>query len=414
MEKIFYFDSLEDIQKTYPDLISDLSNETKYNTYCISDSYYIVFKNIILSLLLNKEIILLDSDFTENEIKELLGDNANEIIKESEISFQPFFELNSDNLIQKINNAKEWKITLFTSGTTGVPKKISHSLDSISRYVKKEEKRSSDVWGFAYNPTHMAGLQVFLQALFNQNSIIRLFGVQRDECLDLISRFKITNISATPTFYRLLLPADRVLNSLNGLTSGGEKFDETTLHQLQKMFPNSKIRNVYASTEAGTLFAAKGNVFTIKPELIQYVKVVDNELYIHHSLMGFSESINIVDGWYATGDLIEILENEPLSFKFISRKSEMINTGGYKVNPNEVEEVIRDMEGVKEVYVYGKKNSLLGNIVCCEIVGNKKLEEKEIRIYLQNKLQEFKIPRIMKFVDSLSITRTGKLSRKQE
>ena len=92
----------------------------------------------------------------------------------------------------------------------------------------------------------------------------------------------------------------------------------------------------------------------------------------------------------------------------------MINTGGYKVNPTEVEEVIRKITGVIDAFVFGKKNSLLGNVVVCEvIVSDKLLSEKKIRLYLQDRLQEFKVPRIIKFVESINTTRTGKISRKK-
>lgn len=115
--------------------------------------------------------------------------------------------------------------------------------------------------------------------------------------------------------------------------------------------------------------------------------------------------------WYHTNDLIELIEKDPLKFRFLSRKSEMINVGGYKVNPSEVEEVVHSIPGVKEVKVYAKSNSVLGNIVCCDIVSTTKLEETAIRLYLQTKLQEYKIPRIIKFVNALETTRTGKLKR---
>jgi acyl-CoA synthetase (AMP-forming)/AMP-acid ligase II len=198
------------------------------------------------------------------------------------------------------------------------------------------------------------------------------------------------------------------------LTSGGEKFDSKTLRNLNAMFPNSKIRNIYASTEAGALFSSEGDVFTIKNELSKLIKFINNELYIHHTLLGNSDGLTLLDGWYNTGDIVEIINNNPFKIKFISRKNEMINTGGYKVNPSEIEEVIREIKGVTDAFVFGKKNSLLGSLVFCEVtVSDKLLNEKQIRIFLKDRLQEYKVPRIIKFVDSISITRTGKILRKK-
>lgn len=410
MSKLFYYDEIEDVEISYKNLFKDLSKENNYLLYCKTDSYYLVFKHIILSLILGEELILLDNDFSNEEINNLVGD-YNLIYKSK--SFKPV-NINSFNDFHErvYFNKNNWKITLFTSGTTGLPKKISHNFDSISRFVKIGEKRKENIWGFAYNPTHMAGLQVFFQALLNKNTIVRLFEESRTNCLKLINQFKITNISATPTFYRLLLPPDVICTSLNYLTSGGEKFDSTTLKKIKYMFPNCSIRNVYASTEAGALFASKDEIFFIPSEISHLLKIVNDELYLHRSLVGESDNIKLVDDWYQTGDIIDVLPDNPNAFRFVSRKNDVINTGGYKVNPIEVEDTIRLCEGVIDVSVFGKKNSLLGSIVVCQVVRtDNSITEKKIRQFLNQKLQEFKIPRIISFTDSLKTTRSGKLSR---
>ncbi|MEZ7945215.1 MAG: AMP-binding protein [Flavobacteriaceae bacterium] len=412
MEKIFYKDNIEGIEVSYQQMLNDLALQDSYSIYCKSNSFYIIFKHIILSLLIGKEAILLDEDFSNEEINKLIGNNKDIFAPKAYI---PIGQINFEDIEERISkNKSSWKITMFTSGTTGLPKKISHNYESISRSIKIEDNRKENIWGFSYNPTHMAGVQVFFQAFLNQNTIVRLFGVNRVESLNLIKDCEITNISATPTFYRLLLPADHICISVKNLTSGGEKFDSKTLQRLNQMFPNSRIRNIYASTEAGALFASEGDVFSVKSEIAHLIKFFENELYIHKSLIGQSEGLKILDGWYQTGDLIEIISKKPNTFRFVSRKNEMINTGGYKVNPLEVEDVIRLCEGVTDVLVFAKKNSLLGNLVICEVVRhNELLTEKQIRFFLQDKLQEFKIPRIIKFVESLKITRTGKIIRKK-
>ena len=412
--KLFYSDPVAGESKTYGDLLQDIREQSTFSRYCKSRSYYEIFREIIVSILSDEEIVLLDSDFTDQEVENLIGDI-------SLVSTETVPVTLSDATLESLQAALQrkdgkWKVTLFTSGTTGLPKKVSHSLGSISRYVKSSDRHKEDIWGFAYNPTHMAGLQVFFQALMNLNPMVRLFGYSREDILKNIQEYQITNISATPTFYRLLLPADRVLPSVVRITSGGEKFDSTTLAEMQKMFPAAKFTNVYASTEAGTLFASKGDFFTLKDEIKPYVKVINSELYLHKSLMGESESIRLDGDWYPTGDLIEIVEQEPMTFKFISRKNEMINVGGYKVNPTEVEAAIRTYPGIEDAFVYSKQNRILGNILMGEVVclDNVTVAEKELRSFLKEKLQEFKIPRVIKFVDRLEVTRTGKISRKKE
>ncbi|MBL0191332.1 MAG: AMP-binding protein [Saprospiraceae bacterium] len=396
---------------TWDFLIDDINNTSIYNPYCKSADYYTVFKQIILSLLIDEEIILLDSDFTESELINLTGhSDFAEFIKPVDKSKVPILG-NQKELIAKLSKSPEnWKITLFTSGTTGIPKKVSHDFKSITRFVKVTECNKESIWGFAYNPTHMAGIQVFFQTLLNGNSIIRLFGLDTKDIYTEITNNGITHISATPTFYRLLLPCNETFPSVERITSGGEKFNEKTFKQLNQVFPNAKITNVYASTEAGTLFASQNDIFSVRLEYESLIHFENNELLIHSSLMGRTETN--IDKWYNTGDVIEIVSKNPLKFRFVNRKSEMINVGGYKVNPLEVEEAILTLSDIKNVRVYPKQNSVLGNIICCEVVANSnQITESSIRTFLQSKIQEFKIPRIIRFVEELSTTRTGKLKR---
>jgi acyl-coenzyme A synthetase/AMP-(fatty) acid ligase len=392
-------------------LVNDINNSLTYNRYCKSGNYYHVFKHIIISLIIGEEIILLDSDFTDSELVNLTG--YSEYEEFTQIIDKGSFPLVCDKveLIDKLRNTcNEWKVTLFTSGTTGIPKKVTHNFKSITRFVKISERNKNSIWGFAYNPTHMAGIQVFFQGLLNGNPIVRLFGLTPNEIHREIKENSITHISATPTFYKLLLPCEESFQSITRITSGGEKFNEKTIVQLKGIFPNAKITNVYASTEAGTLFASDNDIFSIKPGYEHLIQVANDELLIHKSLMGSSD-MNIEE-WYNTGDLIETITEKPLKFRFISRKSDMINVGGYKVNPLEVEETILTLPEIKNVRVYSKSNSVLGNIICCEVVcENDQISESSIRTFLQSKIQEFKIPRIIRFVDELSTTRTGKIKR---
>ena len=406
----FYIDISKNQHITWDVLINDLHNTHEYNTYCYNNDFYIVFKQILLSLLLEKDIVLLDSDFSHDEIIRLIGKTS--IGNKQTLSIDRLLSITSKkDLVDEIKNVSgNWSLTLFTSGTTGIPKKIKHSFQSITRFIKTSNNSFANIWGFAYNPTHMAGILVFFQALLNENTIVRLFGLTNSDIFKSIDYFQITNISATPTFYRLLMPHSNSYSSVKRITLGGEKFDEKIAEQLKAVFPKSKITNIYASTEAGSLFAANNNVFSVKPEMQDYVKILDGELLIHKFLMGNTEFLQ--DDWYYTGDVVHIISNDPLQFTFINRKNEMINVGGYKVNPVEVEEIIRNINNVKNARVFSKKNSVLGNLLICEVIKTSKdLDEKTIRLILQTKLQEYKIPRIFKFVEEISTTRTGKVKR---
>ena len=392
---------------SYDDLLGSLNDGTTYYPYYKTSDIYSFFVNLVKALASSKPLVLLDSDINTNEID---GLDVNKVNMAE--SIPPLSCAGMDEVLAMVQNSKS-KITIFTSGTTGQPKEVVHSISTLTRSVRVGEKYRNQTWAYAYNPTHMAGLQVFFQAFENLNTLVNVFNQPREYVYHQIQENAITHISATPTFYRLLLPFERAYENVVRVTLGGEKSDQHLYDSIKKIFPNARINNVYASTEAGTLFAAKGDCFQI-PELARdKYKVVDGELLIHKSLLGSSSSFKFTEDFYLSGDLIEWVDETAGLFRFKSRKNELINVGGYKVNPNEVETAIMDIEGVKQAMVYGRANSILGNVLCAEVVlePGSEMQELDIKKHLSSLLQDFKIPRKIKFVDEISLTRTGKKKR---
>lgn len=392
---------------SYDDLLQSLNMSSEYCPLYKTSDIYSYFVNLIKALAANKPLVLLDSDLNPAEIDgvdEHLVNVKEEIAKKSYKSM--------GEIVEDIQNSTS-EITIFTSGTTGQPKKVLHTVATLTRSVRTGERYVGQIWAYAYNPTHMAGLQVFFQAFENLNTLVNVFNKQRSEVYELINKHNITHISATPTFYRLLLPFEKEYKNVVRVTLGGEKSDTHLYENIKKIFPEAKINNVYASTEAGSLFAAKGDCFQIPEKIRDKFEVVDDELLIHKSLLGKSDSFKFEGDYYHSGDLIEWVDKESGLFRFKSRKNELINVGGYKVNPGEVENILLSIDGVKQVLVYGKANSILGNVLCADIQleDGVALTDVEIKKALRSQLQDFKIPRRIKFVEQMSLTRTGKLKR---
>lgn len=401
----FLFDN--DRQYGYADLLRSLNEAVAYYPYYKTADVYSYFVNMIKAFTVNKPLVLLDSDINPSEIDGLDESKVNVAEDIAPLSFNSM-----DEVMSAVEGSKS-EITIFTSGTTGQPKKVVHNIQTLTRSVRMGDKYKGQVWAYAYNPTHMAGLQVFFQAFENQNTLVNVFNRSREYVYQQIQDKCITHISATPTFYRLLLPFEQAYESVVRVTLGGEKSDQHLYDSIAKIFPNAKINNVYASTEAGSLFAAKGDCFQIPDAIKDKFKVVDDELLIHKSLLGSSESFKFTDDYYHSGDLIEWVDVANGLFRFKSRKNELINVGGYKVNPGEVEVAIMGIEGVKQAMVYGKANSILGNVLCADVVleNDVELTELEIKKVLGAQLQDFKVPRRIKFVEEISLTRTGKMKR---
>lgn len=398
-----------DKEKTYSyaDLLRSLNADAEYCPCYKTADIYSYFVNLIKGLAAGMPLVLIDSDINPSEISGL--DEG--CINRAE-SIRPMAFSSMSDVIAAVRQSPS-EITIFTSGTTGQPKKVTHSISTLTRSVRTGEKYKDQIWAYAYNPTHMAGLQVFFQAFENQNMLVNVFNQPRDYVLRQISEKGITHISATPTFYRLLLPFEKAYESVIRVTLGGEKSDQHLYDAVRQIFPQAKINNVYASTEAGTLFAAKGDCFQIPETIKDKFMVADGELLIHKSLLGNSESFQFTDDFYHSGDLIEWVDEAQGLFRFKSRKNELINVGGYKVNPSEVETAIMEMEGVRQAVVYGKANSILGNVLCADVLlePDAQLKELDIKKALGSQLQDFKVPRRIKFVDEITLTRTGKLKR---
>jgi acyl-coenzyme A synthetase/AMP-(fatty) acid ligase len=389
---------------SYQDILDHINTSYFYKDCFIYPDLRSFFLNWIFALVNEKNIALVDADISEKEIED------NNLIINKVIEIENPKRISSvEDLIGIIGDSGS-EITLFTSGTTGFTRKFTHPLKNLIRKINISEDRKNDVWGFAFNPTHVAGVQVFFQAVLNQNLMVNVFMSPKDFVLDAIKKYGITNLSSTPTFYRLLFPLKETFESVKKITIGGEKSDSHLISEVVKAFPNARINNVYGSTETGPLFSSQNDEFVITEQHIGRIKMVDDELYIHKDLFGQTTQLKLIDDFYATGDLIEWTDNEQGKFRFISRKNELINVGGYKVNPYEVEEELTKHPKIRNVRVYGKSNTVLGNIICCEVElhADSDLEEKDIRLFLNGTIQNFKIPRKISFVEKIQLTRTGK------
>jgi acyl-CoA synthetase (AMP-forming)/AMP-acid ligase II len=297
--------------------------------------------------------------------------------------------------IDKISNKEN--ITFTTSGTTGEPKQITHTYDNLIKNIKISKELKNTVWGLTYDWKKIAGSQVILQSYLNEGKVVNLFKKSYSDMINLIEEYKITHISATPTFYRIL--GDVVFENVKQVTLGGEVVTSNVISHIKKVFPNAKITNIYALTEFGTLFTSNKDYFEFSEKISIFVKIKNNTIFIKQN-----------NEWIDTGDMVEWVDET--KFKIIGRETNMINVGGVKVNPIKVEEVINDLEYVSNSIVYGKENSVMGMIVVADVVLNSNIGVKQIKTDLIKKLNQYEIPLKINIVDSIEINSNGKLIRK--
>ena len=306
----------------------------------------------------------------------------------------------------KMINTNDKDIEYETSGTTGEPKKVYHNYNSLTKNIKIDKNLIESIWGLTYDYKKIAGSQVILQSFLNNSTIVNLYGKSKKEIHDLIEYQKITHISGTPTFYKLLIDGGFVYNNIKQLTLGGEVSENYLLNKLTINFPNAKVTNIYASTEFGTLLTTNGQYFKITEKNHNLVKIVDDEIVVHSSLL--SQDTNLE--WFNTGDKIEWVDDD--NFKIVGRQTNMINVGGVKVNPIKVENLINSLEYVLISFVYGIKNSLMGNVVSVDLVLKFDKSIKDIKFDLRNLLEPYEVPLKINIVEKININSTGKIDRK--
>jgi len=190
------------------------------------------------------------------------------------------------------------------------------------------------------------------------------------------------------------------LSSLKIISYGTEPMMQSTLDKLREIFPDVRLQQTYGLSELGVLRSKSkddGSLWVkIGGEGFE-TRVRDGMLEIKAdtAMVGYinAPSPFTEDGWFMTGDRVE---TDGEYYRILGRESDIINVGGEKVFPNEIEEVIQSFDNVAEVLVYGEKNEILGNIVCAKIklLADEDSDDFTLRLrkFCKNKLQAFKIP----------------------
>ena len=319
------------------------------------------------------------------------------------------------------NHDTEW--VMFTSGTTGAPKMVAHSLAGLTGAIAPGSG-ANFVWGTFYDIRRYGGLQILLRALLGGNSLVLSEpGEAVGDFLGRLGEAGVTHLTGTPSHWRraLMSPAiSRIAPRYVRLS--GETADQAVLDALKTQFPGAAMGHAYASTEAGVGFEVTDGLegfpaeFVGRPGAVE-MRVMDGALQLRSpraasTYVGGHESLK-QDGWVDTGDMVELRGQR---YYFCGRRGGIINVGGLKINPEEVEAVINRHPGVALSRVSGRKNPITGAIVVAEIVlsdiANDNASFRDALLaFCRQTLPAFKVPAMVRFVEKLDLTAGGKLSR---
>ena len=329
----------------------------------------------------------------------------------------------------KAERATEW--LMLTSGTSGVPKIVGHTLEALTGAIVADGpvRGTPPVWATFYDIRRYGGLQIFLRAIIGGGSMVL---TEPGEALaDHVARLNamgVTHISGTPSHWRKLL--------MSGAASGfspryvrlsGEIADQAVLDGLRRAFPDASIGHAYASTEAGVGFAVNDGLEGFPAGIIGQnrdgveMKIVDGSLRIRstrtaHAYVGSkAAALSDGDGFVDTGDMVELRGDR---YHFVGRRGGIINIGGLKVHPEEIEAVINRHDEVRMSRARSRKSPITGAIVVADVIladGCDASRGDEIRKKIladcRAQLPSHKVPAMIKFVEALDITAAGKLAR---
>lgn len=425
--------STADIEYCYGDIIRLIEKNSKTIDFLAGMSVAINGRSriefaLLLTILDGKADKIL---FLPSDIEKTLHD---QYYQEADIDYEVFMEdgrLNYDK-VKSIPKERRWekKATQWiipTSGTTNIPKLVSHTFESLTRTAKRNIDLGDRYrWGLVFDIYRFSGIQVFLQSILAGSTLIITASVQSmSEILDTLTQKKCNALSATPSFWRkvLMSPEADKLN-LERITLGGEIADENTLQALGKKFPNAKISHIYASTEVGVGFSVTDGHEGFPKEFLDgglnniKMKIDKNGLLWiapeNHTQSYLSKNdMYDEEGYINTGDIVKLEDNRVY---FLGRDSGAINVGGNKVQPEEIESKLMSSELITSAYVYAMKNPMMGSLVCADVIlTDKSIDKKEAKAailkYCRESLEGFKVPAILKFVDELNTTQSGKLQR---
>jgi acyl-CoA synthetase (AMP-forming)/AMP-acid ligase II len=383
---------------------------------------------LFFSLTFNNNIIVPITSENKDEINERFEvANPNWIINLKDNSYTYFPENRESerhNILKNLIQQKIAGLILFSSGSTGKPKAMVHNLENLlSNYEAKKAKDMNFLVFLMFD--HIGGLNTLFNCLSMGVSITIPSNRNPIDISKSIQQNKINVLPASPTFLNLMLIGDVFDNydfsSLKMVTYGTESMPETLLFKLKAKLPRVKFLQTFGTSETGiakTSSLSSSSIFLKFDDPNQEYKIVEDELwlrsktqvlgYINHSNDNFTE-----DGWFKTGDRVE--ETPDGFIKIVGRTKEIINVGGEKVMPSEVESVILELEAIQDCIVRSEKNAITGQMVCAEVVMKNgfdfKDEKVKIKQHCKQRLDAYKVPARIVEIDAVLFTNRFKKNR---
>ncbi len=383
------------------------------------------------------DVVLLEADFSPNAVALLLAliehscivvpltasvkakkeefceiaqvENIITIDQEDAVSFDKISRRADHELLRQLKDRGHPGLILFSSGSTGKSKAALHDFVPLLEKFEVSRHAMRTLTFLLFD--HIGGINTLFHVFSNAGCVVTVQDRSPDDISRAIETHKVQLLPTSPTFINLMLLSEAYrkydLSSLELVTYGTEVMPESTLRKFHECFPNVRLLQTYGLSEIGIMRSKSESSdslwMKIGGEGIK-TRIVDNILHIRtpSAMMGYlnAPSPFTPDGWFDTGDTVETNGDY---IRILGRESEIINVGGEKVWPAEIEEVIQAMPGVEDVAVIGIKSPITGQMVqaAVKLVTEETLSDfrKRMRTFCKDKLAPFKIPQKVVLAD---------------
>lgn len=316
-------------------------------------------------------------------------------------------------------------LVVFSSGSTGQSKAAVHNLTALLKKFEVRRQKLRSITFLLFD--HLGGINTLLYQLSNGGCTIALSDRSPSSVLAAVEAHNVELLPTSPTFFNLILLSgahkNHDLSSLKIMTYGTEPMQESVLKRFHALFPWIRLQQTYGVSEMGVLRtkSKSSDSLWVKIGGKEFkTRIVDGILQIksQSAMLGYLNhpSPFTEDGWFSSGDKVEV-DGEYI--RFLGRESEIINVGGEKVYPAEVESVLKELEEVAEAAVYAGENPIVGSVVCADVLPSEeeydpKMLVRKIKKYCASRLQLYKVPAKVKIVQERLHGERFKLMRRRE
>ena len=325
----------------------------------------------------------------------------------------------TDTLLLDFRKRQKAGFVLFTSGSSGKPKAVLHSFEKFITSFKKLSKRHTVLLLFSFD--HIGGMNTVFRVYSSGGTVVIPEKPTPKEVGACVERYQVDLLPTTPTLLNAMMIQDigsfYSLNSLKIITFGAERTSAALLLRLRNYFPKVQLKQTFGLTETG-IIPSKSPVenypwLELKGLEGKDWKIENDTLYLKSKgmMLGYLHTESRPDEWFCTEDKVK---REGDYLQILGRQSEVINVGGDKVYPAEIESVLLSMDFIDEAIVFGLKNDLMGEVVAAEIVIKKEFEytpqqwRSKIKRACLLELARYKVPVVIGLKKNINITTRGK------